>query len=111
MVARASGARAIVAEAEAKIVKGKARAESLLRLRAPQAAYHRGFLRFGRGAARAVSLGYATFDELLTARKVMGRTQAYKRINLVERVPRDEALALGEEKAYALLAYTAATPA
>lgn len=55
-------------------------------------------------------LGYRTFDELLTARDVMSPFQARKLIAVVERVPRAQALALGQEKAYALVAYAAATP-
>src|SRR5262245_5423900 len=55
-------------------------------------------------------LGHASFDALLVARKVMSPAQAYKLVALVDRIPRDEALALGQEKAYALVSYTAATP-
>jgi len=56
------------------------------------------------------ALGYATFEELLRARKLMSLAQAKKLIRLVDGIPRQEALALGQEKAYALVAYTAATP-
>lgn len=56
------------------------------------------------------ALGFDSFEQMLDARKVMGSSQAFKLIRLVEGIPRDEALRLGREKAYALVTYTAATP-
>ncbi len=56
------------------------------------------------------ALGFASFDELVETHELMGREQARKLITLVEHVPREEALKLGQEKAYALVAYTVATP-
>lgn len=56
------------------------------------------------------ALGHASFEAMLAAHDVMGLTQAKKLIALVANVPRDQALALGQEKAYELVAYTAATP-
>ena len=56
------------------------------------------------------ALGYATFAEMLKARNVMGLSQAHKLIRLVGTVPRDQALALGQEKAIAILDYARATP-
>lgn len=56
------------------------------------------------------ALGHRSFETMLEAHDVMSATQARKLIALVERLPRAEALALGQEKAYALVSYTAATP-
>lgn len=56
------------------------------------------------------ALGHASFEAMLAAHDVMGLSQAKKLIALVTNVPREHALALGQEKAYALVAYTAATP-
>jgi hypothetical protein len=56
------------------------------------------------------AMGYASFEAMLEARKLMSSTQAFKLVRLVESIPRDEALRLGQEKAYALVTYTAATP-
>jgi hypothetical protein len=55
-------------------------------------------------------LGHASFEALLGAHDIMSPAQARKLVSLVEHVPRDEALSLGQEKAYELVAYTAATP-
>ncbi|WP_437310232.1 hypothetical protein [Sorangium sp. So ce388] len=57
-----------------------------------------------------LALGHASFGEMLKARNLMGLTQAKKLIGVVAALPRDRALALGPEKAYALTRYTAATP-
>jgi len=57
------------------------------------------------------ALGYETFDELLTKRRLVARMQAYKLIEVVEAFSREQALQLGIEKAYALVRYVAATPA
>ncbi|MBK8251748.1 MAG: hypothetical protein IPK82_03660 [Polyangiaceae bacterium] len=57
-----------------------------------------------------LALGYTSFEEMLTARKVMSLAQAKKLIQVVEAVPIEKALALGPEKAYALARYAAATP-
>jgi hypothetical protein len=56
------------------------------------------------------ALGHRSFEAMLKAHDVMSATQARKLITLVERIPRAEALALGQEKAYALVSYTTATP-
>lgn len=57
------------------------------------------------------SLGYASFDELLQKRRVMTRMQASKLIAVSQAYPKQQALSLGVEKAYALVRYAAATPA
>jgi hypothetical protein len=57
-----------------------------------------------------LALGHASFADLLRARGIMGLSQAKKLIEVVSTLPRDQALKLGAEKAYALARYTAATP-
>lgn len=57
-----------------------------------------------------VALGYGTFDAMLEARIPIGRSQAYKLIAIVQRVTRDQAVELGEEKAYAIARLVATTP-
>lgn len=57
-----------------------------------------------------LALGHASFADLLRARGIMGLSQAKKLIEVVSTLPRDKALTLGAEKAYALARYTAATP-
>lgn len=56
------------------------------------------------------ALGYASFDELLVKRNVLGRTQAYKLIAVVRELPRARAIEVGQERAYALVTVAAATP-
>lgn len=56
------------------------------------------------------ALGYASFDELLAKRDVIGRTQAYKLMAVVRELPRERAVEIGQERAYALVAVAAATP-
>jgi hypothetical protein len=56
------------------------------------------------------ALGYRTFDAMLAERVPIGRSQAYKLIAIVERVTRDQAVELGEEKAYAIARLVATTP-
>jgi hypothetical protein len=56
------------------------------------------------------ALGHRSFEAMLKAHEVMSATQARKLIHLVEQLPRVQALSLGQEKAYALVSYTAATP-
>jgi hypothetical protein len=55
-------------------------------------------------------LGYSSLSHMLRARGVMGRSQAWKLMAVVRSLPRRDALALGPEKAYALIRY-ASTPA
>ncbi|TAK32671.1 MAG: hypothetical protein EPO40_01835 [Myxococcaceae bacterium] len=54
--------------------------------------------------------GHASFEALLKAEELMSKRQAMKLVALVRKVPREQALSLGQEKAYALVSYTAATP-
>ena len=55
------------------------------------------------------ALGYATFGELLVERGIFGPSQAYKLMAIARSLPRRHALALGTEKAYALVRYARAT--
>ncbi len=55
------------------------------------------------------ALGYATFEELLTREKLMGRSAAYELIRISEHFTREQALVLGQEKAHAIIQYAAAT--
>lgn len=57
-----------------------------------------------------VALGHRTFDEMISKVVPIGRSQAYKLIAIVERVTRDEAIELGEEKSYAIARLVAVTP-
>lgn len=56
------------------------------------------------------ALKFASFEAMLDARDVMSLTTARRLIQLVSTMSRDEALAYGQEKALALLAYAKATP-
>lgn len=55
------------------------------------------------------ALGFASFEKLLTARKVIAASTAYQLIDVVDSLPRDKALSLGAEKSYALARFAAAT--
>lgn len=57
-----------------------------------------------------VAIGYRNFDALLAARVPIGRSQAYKLVAIAERVTREQAIELGEEKAYAIARLVATTP-
>jgi hypothetical protein len=54
--------------------------------------------------------GHAGLEAFLKAERLMSYRQATKLIALVRKVPRTQALSLGQEKAYALVSYTEATP-
>jgi len=56
-------------------------------------------------------LGYKTFEDLLTNRKLMSRMQAFKLMLVARTYPKALALKLGVEKAYGLHRYVMATPA
>jgi hypothetical protein len=51
------------------------------------------------------ALGFPSLSTMLAARRVMGRSQAFKLMAVVRALPRRQALALGPEKAYALIRY------
>jgi hypothetical protein len=55
------------------------------------------------------ALGYSSFNALLQQTEIIGKTTAWRLIDLVSSMSRDEALAYGQEKAAALLEYAKAT--
>lgn len=55
-------------------------------------------------------LGFVSFEDMLAKREIMGKSQAYKLIAIARELPREEALTVGQERAYALTALAAATP-
>jgi hypothetical protein len=57
-----------------------------------------------------VALGYASFAAMMAGRRIMSARAADKLIDIVAAVKRDQALVLGQEKAYALARLVAATP-
>ena len=57
------------------------------------------------------ALGFASFGELLDGRGLLTRSQAYRLVAVVGGFTKEQALAIGAEKAYALTRYVAATPA
>ncbi|CAN5773141.1 hypothetical protein BH09MYX1_BH09MYX1_36810 [soil metagenome] len=57
-----------------------------------------------------LALGHASFEAMLEKRDVIGRTQAFKLIAVARELPRERALDVGAERAYALVALAAATP-
>lgn len=57
------------------------------------------------------ALGYQTFDDLLRAKQLCSRIQAWKLIEVVEAFPKAQAIKLGVEMAHAVVRYAAATPA
>ena len=54
--------------------------------------------------------GHKSLEAFLKAEAMMSGRQARKLIAVVRKVPREKALTLGQERAYALVAYTDATP-
>ena len=57
------------------------------------------------------ALGYDSFEDLLQGRKLMGRMQAHKLVEVARAYPKPLALQLGIEKAYLLTRHVVATPA
>jgi hypothetical protein len=58
-----------------------------------------------------VALGHQSFEEMLLKRNVVSLATAKKLIGIAEQVPREQALALGPEKAHQLVRYTEWTEA
>jgi hypothetical protein len=54
--------------------------------------------------------GYASFGELIDARKIMGKSQAFKLVSIARSVSREKAIEVGSEKAYELVRLTEETP-
>ena len=56
------------------------------------------------------ALGYDNLEVLARERLGLSKTVAWKLLSVAEVLPRDEAVKLGQEKAYALIAYARAAP-
>jgi len=54
--------------------------------------------------------GHASLEAYLDAEKLLSVSQARKLIDIVKNIPREQALAVGQERAYALIALSRATP-
>jgi hypothetical protein len=54
--------------------------------------------------------GHASLEAYLDAEKLLSPSQARKLIDIVKNIPREQALAVGQERAYALIALSRATP-
>ncbi len=107
----------VAAEAERVSTADKRRAEELLSVigrrkqQISEAFYEIGLaLRELQKRKLHVALGFSSFAAMLQARDVMSAAQAFKLIKLVASVPREQALAMGQEKAFALVRYAEATP-
>ncbi|MFO0747162.1 MAG: hypothetical protein U1F43_16085 [Myxococcota bacterium] len=57
------------------------------------------------------ALGYERLDDMLDDRLGLARTAAWKLMAIAEQLPRDEAVKLGQEKAYAVVVYAKSTGA
>jgi hypothetical protein len=55
-------------------------------------------------------LGYPSFAQMVVEKKLFGLSQAKKLVAVVTSMPRETALSLGPERAYAAVRYAAATP-
>ena len=102
---------------ERALARNKARLAELLSLiRRRVTEVVEGFYDIGEALREIVDLklylaeGHANLGALLKAEGLLSLRQATKLIAVVRKVPRDQALSLGQEKAYALVAYTEATP-
>ena len=114
---RAAGVAVLVSSGKRASEADRKRAESLVSLiERRKARIVEDFFEIGvalRALQRAklyFSLGYATFAKMLAGRNLMGQTQASKLVAVADAYDRDQALALGLEKAYQLIRYTEATP-
>lgn len=55
------------------------------------------------------ALGHESFADMLDARRLLARSQAFKLMAIARALPRRAALSMGTEKSYALVRYAAAT--
>jgi hypothetical protein len=115
---RAKGAKKKVSALAKAATAAQKRAEELLLLIARRKArIAEDFYDIGAALAELkkkklyAALGYASFAAMLTARKVMSARTADKLIEIVGATEREQAIDLGQEKAYALARLVAATPA
>lgn len=118
-MAKSSPKRSLIAETKsAALARNTARLAALLALiRRRMTEVVEGFYDLGEALREVLdkklyaAAGHASLDAWLRAEKLMSVRQANKLVSVVRRVPREQALALGHERAYALVAYTDATPA
>jgi hypothetical protein len=102
---------------ERALARNKARlAELLALIRRRMMEVVEGFYDIGEALREIVdhklygALDHASLGALLKAEGLVSLRQAAKLIAVVRKVPREQALLLGQERAYALVAYTGATP-
>ncbi|MCC6621450.1 MAG: hypothetical protein IT385_09345 [Deltaproteobacteria bacterium] len=114
---RNARAATLVTQAEAERQAQATSAEELLtRARAVQGSITSGFWELGRilvelSERRAhTALGYERFDAMITERLGISKSVATRLMVVAGRLPRKEAVKLGQERAYALIAYAAASP-
>jgi len=118
---KGNGLTALVVRARSEkasaLARKKERLEALVRLIARRATSIReSFYDIGVALTEIVegklyeADGHASFEAFLDARQLGSRAQAYKLIAIAGELGRDEAIALGQEKAAALIAHAAATP-
>ena len=107
LVSQGRGAKGALAN------RGEALLEQAIALKAKIA---RDFWELGRVLAAmrnegvATALGFASLEALADARLGMKKSTLWKLVAVAEQLPRAEAVRLGVEKAYALVAYAKATP-
>lgn len=95
-----------------------AEAEALLRrARALQSSITSGFWELGKVLAELserkshLALGYDRFDAMVDERLGISKSVAMRLMAVAARLPRKEAVKLGQERAYALIVYASSTPA
>lgn len=115
--ANAKAAKAMVKTATKISEAGRRHAEELLaRIERRKESINEDFYDIGEALRELlkkklyIALGYSSFDEMLSARNIMSRSQAHRLIALVSELPREKALAVGPEKGMLLLRYVDATP-
>ncbi len=117
MSERLAALRALRKEAMAAMEKARLEAEALIAdVLRRKARIEREFYAIGLALRKLAeprlygAVGYRSFEELLRARKIFGRTYAFKLMEVSRLIDRDDAMKLGAEKAYEVIRYVAATP-
>lgn len=112
------GLRELRKLAKANLSRLRRRAETLIaeierrKARVSREFYEIGIALLELSQARVYgSVGYESFGQLVEDRRLFVRSHAYRLVAVARAFTRDQALALGAEKAYALTRYVAATPA
>ena len=117
MAKRLETAQALARDAQQTIAASRARGEELIkRAQRLQQNIAKDFWELGRllQEMRDQSIhrafGFERLEDLIDERLSIPRTLAWKLMAVAEHLPRLEAVKLGQEKAYALVAYTKAAP-